>query len=57
MARASMREGWRLAEESGANLITEEEIEAEIDYVRRNPERKEATASREAPKREEEVCA
>jgi antitoxin (DNA-binding transcriptional repressor) of toxin-antitoxin stability system len=57
MAFASLREGWRLAEESGANLITEEEIEAEIDYVRRNPERKKASTSREASKREEEVCA
>jgi hypothetical protein len=57
MAFASLREGWRLAEESGANQITEEEIEAEIDFVRRNPERKEASASREAPKHGEEVCA
>jgi antitoxin (DNA-binding transcriptional repressor) of toxin-antitoxin stability system len=36
MARASLRESWRLAETSGANLITEEEIEAEIDAVRRS---------------------
>jgi hypothetical protein len=36
MALASLREGWRLAEASGANLITEEEIEAEIDAVRRS---------------------
>jgi antitoxin (DNA-binding transcriptional repressor) of toxin-antitoxin stability system len=36
MARASLRESWRLAEASGANLITEEEIEAEIDAVRRS---------------------
>jgi len=34
MALASLRESWRLAEASGANLITEEEIEAEIDAVR-----------------------
>jgi len=39
MARASLRESWRLAEASGANLITEEEIEAEIDAVRRSHER------------------
>jgi antitoxin (DNA-binding transcriptional repressor) of toxin-antitoxin stability system len=39
MAMASLREGWRLAEASGANLITEEEIEAEIDAVRRSHER------------------
>jgi antitoxin (DNA-binding transcriptional repressor) of toxin-antitoxin stability system len=38
MARASLRESWRLAEASGANLITEEEIEAEIDAVRRSHE-------------------
>src|ERR1035441_8213597 len=36
MARASLRESWRLAEESGANLITEEEIEVEIAAVRRS---------------------
>jgi antitoxin (DNA-binding transcriptional repressor) of toxin-antitoxin stability system len=34
MALASMREGWRLAEASGANLLSEEEIEAEIEAVR-----------------------
>ncbi|MGD0521151.1 MAG: prevent-host-death protein [Terracidiphilus sp.] len=34
MALASMREGWRLAEASGANLLSEEEIDAEIDAVR-----------------------
>jgi antitoxin (DNA-binding transcriptional repressor) of toxin-antitoxin stability system len=34
MALASLREGWRLAEASGANLATEEEIEAEIEAVR-----------------------
>ena len=34
MALASLRESWRLAEASGANLATEEEIEAEIDAVR-----------------------
>jgi antitoxin (DNA-binding transcriptional repressor) of toxin-antitoxin stability system len=39
MARASLRESWRLAEASGVNLISEEEIEAEIDAVRRSRER------------------
>jgi antitoxin (DNA-binding transcriptional repressor) of toxin-antitoxin stability system len=34
MALASLREGWRLAEASGANLLSEEEIEAEIEAVR-----------------------
>jgi len=34
MALASLREGWRLAEASGANLLSEEEIDAEIDAVR-----------------------
>jgi len=38
LARASLRESWRLAEASGANRITEEEIEAEIDRIRRTPE-------------------
>jgi hypothetical protein len=35
MALASLREGWRLAEESGASLASDEEIEAEIDRIRR----------------------
>jgi antitoxin (DNA-binding transcriptional repressor) of toxin-antitoxin stability system len=38
MALASLREGWRLAEASGTNLASEEEIEAEIDRIRRSPE-------------------
>jgi antitoxin (DNA-binding transcriptional repressor) of toxin-antitoxin stability system len=38
MALASLREGWRLAEASGANLISEEEIEEEISRVRRSHE-------------------
>jgi antitoxin (DNA-binding transcriptional repressor) of toxin-antitoxin stability system len=38
MALASLREGWRIAEASGANLISEEEIEEEISRVRRSPE-------------------
>lgn len=36
MAMASLREGWRLAEAAGTHLATEEEIEAEIDRVRRS---------------------
>ena len=38
MARASLRESWRLDEASGANLITEEEIEEEISRVRKSHE-------------------
>ncbi len=38
MALASLREGWRLAEASGASLSSVEEIEAEIDLIRRSPE-------------------
>jgi len=38
MALASLRESWRLAEASGANLATEEEIEAEINRIRNSPE-------------------
>jgi antitoxin (DNA-binding transcriptional repressor) of toxin-antitoxin stability system len=38
LALASLHEGWRLAEASGANLITEEEIEEEISRVRRSHE-------------------
>jgi antitoxin (DNA-binding transcriptional repressor) of toxin-antitoxin stability system len=38
MALASLREGWRLAEASGANRTSEEEIEAEINRIRRFPE-------------------
>ena len=38
MALASLGEGWRLAEASGSNLATEEEIEAEIDRIRSSSE-------------------
>jgi antitoxin (DNA-binding transcriptional repressor) of toxin-antitoxin stability system len=38
MALASLREGWRLAEASGSNLASEEEIEAEISRIRNSPE-------------------
>jgi antitoxin (DNA-binding transcriptional repressor) of toxin-antitoxin stability system len=34
MAKASLMETWRLAEEIGADRIGEDEIEAEIDQVR-----------------------
>lgn len=33
-AIASLREGWRLAKESGLDKITDEEIDAEIALVR-----------------------
>ena len=51
MALASLREGWRLAEASGANLATEEEIEAEINRIRRSRE------GEEANEHGEEACA
>lgn len=38
MALASLREGWRRAEASGAAVPTANEIEAEIDRIRRCPE-------------------
>jgi antitoxin (DNA-binding transcriptional repressor) of toxin-antitoxin stability system len=37
MALASLREGWRLAEESGASLASGEDIEAEISRIRSSP--------------------
>lgn len=37
MALASLREGWRAAEASGANLATDDEIEAEIARIRQSP--------------------
>lgn len=40
MALASLREGWRLAEASGASLASDADIEAEIDRIRRPPEDK-----------------
>jgi antitoxin (DNA-binding transcriptional repressor) of toxin-antitoxin stability system len=51
MALASLREGWRMAEASGANLLTEEEIEAEISRVRSS------TESEAATERVENTCA
>ena len=48
MAMASLRESWRLAEASGADLTSEEEIEAEIDRIRRYPEGEAAPDSGEA---------
>jgi len=38
MALASLREGWRLAEASGASKASDEEIEAEINRIRSSPE-------------------
>ena len=38
MALASLREGWRLAEASGASLSCDDEIEAEINRIRKSPE-------------------
>lgn len=38
MALASLREGWRLAEASGANQASAEDIEAEINRIRTIPE-------------------
>ena len=40
MALASLREGWRLAEASGASQASEADIEAEIDRIRGLPEDK-----------------
>ena len=34
MAKASLRESWRLAEESGLSQMSEDEIDREIDQVR-----------------------
>ncbi len=34
MAKASLQESWRLAEESGVSQMGEDEIEREIDHVR-----------------------
>jgi antitoxin (DNA-binding transcriptional repressor) of toxin-antitoxin stability system len=42
MALASLREGWRIAEAAGTNLASEEEIDAEIDRIRRSPEGEES---------------
>lgn len=34
MAKASLREGWRIAEESGLNQMSDEEVQREIDQAR-----------------------
>jgi hypothetical protein len=34
MAKASLRQSWRLAEAAGTNRISEEEIDSEIEKVR-----------------------
>jgi hypothetical protein len=38
IALASLREGWRLAEASGTSLAGDEDIEAEINRIRKGPE-------------------
>lgn len=40
MAKASLRMDWKLAREYGLDQITDEEIDAEIDAVRREVERR-----------------
>lgn len=42
MAKASLRESWRLAEESGASAMSEAEIESEIESARSDRERRAA---------------
>jgi antitoxin (DNA-binding transcriptional repressor) of toxin-antitoxin stability system len=34
IARASLRQGWQIAKQAGADKLTDEEIDAEIDAVR-----------------------
>jgi hypothetical protein len=36
-ALASLREGWRLAEAAGYNNVSDNQIDAEIDRIRRMP--------------------
>jgi hypothetical protein len=38
MALASLREGWRLAEAAEYSNASDDEIDAEIDRIRRTPE-------------------
>ena len=40
MALASLREGWRRAEAAGYSNVSDAEIDAEIDRIRRIPEDK-----------------
>jgi hypothetical protein len=42
MAKASLQESWRLAEESGASQMSEDEIDREIDQVRSARRRRKA---------------
>jgi antitoxin (DNA-binding transcriptional repressor) of toxin-antitoxin stability system len=42
MAKASLRESWRLAEASGLERMTEEEIDREIDQIRTARRRRKA---------------
>jgi len=38
MALASLREGWLRAEAAGFSNVSDDEIDAEIDRIRRTPE-------------------
>ncbi|MBK9794925.1 MAG: prevent-host-death protein [Holophagaceae bacterium] len=42
MAKASLRESWRLAEEAGLGRMSDEEIQREVDQARRTPGRRKA---------------
>ena len=42
MAKANLRENWRLAEESGLKRVSDEEIDREIDQVRTAHRRRKA---------------
>ena len=42
MAKASLRESWRLAQESGLDRMSEQEIDREIDQVRVARQRRKA---------------
>jgi hypothetical protein len=42
MAKASLRESWRIAEATGLDQISDEEIEYEIDQVRTARHRRKA---------------
>jgi antitoxin (DNA-binding transcriptional repressor) of toxin-antitoxin stability system len=42
IAKASLRESWRIAEESGRDRITDEEIDAEIKLARAERKRRRA---------------
>jgi len=42
MAKASLREGWRVAEETGLNKLDEDAVQREIDQVRSARSRRKA---------------